>query len=42
MTMIEIAIDPEFRALIPAPTAEVQAQLEADLLAEGCRDPLAV
>jgi hypothetical protein len=42
MTMIEIAIDPEFRALIPAPTAEEQAQLEANLLAEGCRDQLAV
>jgi hypothetical protein len=42
MTMIEIVIDPEFQALIPPSTAEEYAQLEANLRAEGCRDPLAV
>jgi hypothetical protein len=40
--MIELTIDPEFRALIPPLTAGEQAQLEANLLAEGCRDPLVV
>lgn len=40
--MIELTIDPEFRTLIPPLTGEEQAQLEANLLAEGCRDPLVV
>ena len=35
-------IDPEFRSLIPPPSAEELAQLEANLLAGGCRDPLVV
>lgn len=40
--MIEIApiIDPEFHALIPPLTAEELAQLEANLIADGCRDAL--
>lgn len=33
-------IDPEFRALIPPLTREEFAQLEANLLADGCRDSL--
>jgi ParB-like chromosome segregation protein Spo0J len=40
--MIELVIDQEFRTLIPSLTVEEQAQLEANLLAEGCRDPLVV
>ncbi len=40
--MIALTIDPEFQALISPLTAEEQAQLEANLLAEGCREPLVV
>lgn len=36
-----IRIDPEFRDLIPPPTAEERAELEASIKAHGCRDPLA-
>lgn len=35
-------IDPEFRALIPSLSVEERAQLEANLVADGCRDPLVV
>lgn len=35
-------IDPEFQAYIPALTDEERAQLEANLVAEGCRDPLVI
>lgn len=35
-------IDPEFRSLCPALSLDEGAQLEANLLAEGCRDPLVV
>lgn len=35
-----LRIDPEFQALIPPLTPEELTQLEANLLAEGCRDPL--
>jgi hypothetical protein len=38
----EVAIDPEFQTLISPLAAEERAQLEANLLAEGCRDPLVV
>ena len=34
-------VDPEFAALIAPLSAEEHQQLEANLLAEGCRDPLA-
>lgn len=37
-----LQIDPEFRALIPPLTAEERHQLEANLKADGCRDPLVV
>lgn len=37
-----IQIDPEFQALIPPLTADERAQLEANILADGCRDPLVV
>lgn len=37
-----IQIDPEFHAYIPALTGEERAQLEQNLLEEGCRDPLVV
>ena len=33
-------IDPEFKALIPPLVPEELAQLEANILADGCRDPL--
>ena len=36
-----IIIDPEFQALCPPLSPEEAAQLEANLLAEGCRDALA-
>lgn len=37
-----LTIDPEFQALCPPLKAEELAQLEASLLAEGCREPLCV
>lgn len=37
---MNIKIDPEFRQLIPALQSEEYLQLEANLLADGCRDPL--
>src|SRR5262245_21686906 len=41
-TMIILAIDQELRALIPPLTDEERAQLESNLRAEGCREPLVV
>lgn len=38
--MTVLTIDPEFAQLIPAPSVEERAQLEASLLEEGCRDAL--
>ncbi len=35
-----LKIDPEFQALIPPLSSEERAQLEANLVAEGCRDAL--
>lgn len=35
-----LRIDPEFSSLIPPLTPEELAQLEANILADGCRDPL--
>ena len=40
--MHQIVVDPEFKALIPPLSVEERAQLEANLLADGCRDPLTV
>jgi 16S rRNA G966 N2-methylase RsmD len=37
-----IQIDPEFQALIPPLATEEKQQLEANILADGCRDPLVV
>ena len=37
-----IKIDPEFKSLIPPLGASEREQLESNLLAEGCRDPLVV
>lgn len=37
-----IQIDSEFQALIPPLSAEERAQLEANIVADGCRDPLVV
>jgi hypothetical protein len=37
-----VRLDPEFRSLVPPPSADELAQLEANLLADGCRDPLVV
>jgi 16S rRNA G966 N2-methylase RsmD len=37
-----IKIDPEFQALIPPLAWEERQQLEANILADGCRDPLVV
>ena len=39
-TQGDIEIAPEFESLIPPLQAEERAQLEANILAEGCRDPL--
>ena len=39
---VEIVIDPEFQALIPPLSDEERTQLKANLLREGCRDPLVV
>jgi hypothetical protein len=41
-TTRQFTIDPKFQALIPSPSDDELAQLEANLLAEGCRDPLVV
>jgi len=35
-----VILDPEFQSLIPPLAPEEFAQLEANLLADGCRDPL--
>lgn len=40
--MHDIIIDPEFKSLIPPLAEEELAQLEQNILAEGCRDPLVV
>ena len=37
-----ITINPDLQTLIPPLTAEEYAQLEANLLADGCHDPLIV
>ena len=37
-----IQVDKEFQALIPPLSAEEKAQLEANIVADGCRDPLVV
>lgn len=36
----DVTIDPEFHALIPPLTEAEREQLEANLVADGCRDPL--
>jgi N6-adenosine-specific RNA methylase IME4/anti-sigma28 factor (negative regulator of flagellin synthesis) len=40
--MKNIIIDPEFKALIPPLAPEELAQLEANIIKDGCRDPLVV
>jgi len=40
MTTITLKIDSEFAALIPPLEIEEREQLEKNLLADGCRDPL--
>src|SRR5215471_12964652 len=37
-----LTIDPEFRSICPPLSTEEYEQLETNLLAEGCRDPLVV
>lgn len=37
---MHIQIDPEFKALIPPLSTEELAQLEANIIKDGCRDPL--
>lgn len=37
---MKLSIDPEFRSLIPPLSAEELGQLEANIKADGCRDPL--
>lgn len=39
---MKLTIDPEFRSLIPPLTDEERRQLEANVRADGCRDPLVV
>jgi N6-adenosine-specific RNA methylase IME4 len=38
----EMRIDPEFKSLIPPLSADEYAQLEANIVRDGCRDPLVV
>lgn len=38
--MTDIIIDPDFRKYIPALSGEELAQLEANIVEDGCRDPL--
>ena len=38
----EIIIDPELKSLIPILSPEERAQLENNLISEGCRDPLVI
>jgi N6-adenosine-specific RNA methylase IME4 len=40
--MKTITIDPEFKALIPPLAPEELTQLEANIIKEGCRDPLVI
>lgn len=40
--MHNILIDSEFKALIPPLSVEERTQLEANIVADGCRDPLVV
>jgi hypothetical protein len=42
MTEQNILIDTEFKALIPPLAPEELAQLEANIIKDGCRDPLVV
>ncbi len=42
MTSHSIKIDPEFKAYIPPLKPEELSQLEQNLIADGCRDPLVV
>lgn len=39
---MKISVDKEFKALIPPLTSKEFTQLEANLVADGCRDPLVV
>jgi ParB-like chromosome segregation protein Spo0J len=39
---MKLTIDPEFKALIPPLAPEELAQLEANIIRDGCRDPLVV
>jgi len=39
---MELKIDPEFHALIPPLSSDEYVQLEANLKAEGCREPLII
>ncbi len=39
---IPLIVDQEFKSLIPSLTDEEKALLEANLIANGCRDPLAI
>ena len=39
---MQITIDPEFKALIPPLAPEELAQLENNIITDGCRDPLVV
>lgn len=42
LNMMTIQIDPEFKALIPPLAPEELAQLESNIIRDGCRDPLVV
>jgi len=42
LNMMTIKIDPEFKALIPPLAPEELAQLESNIIRDGCRDPLVV
>lgn len=40
--VVHVQIDPEFRSLVPPLSQQERDQLEANIVADGCRDPLVV
>lgn len=40
--LYELKIDQEFKSLIPPLSVDERAQLEENLISEGCREPLSV
>lgn len=38
----QLIIDPEFESLVPPLSQEEYSQLEANILRDGCRDPITI